>query len=1288
MQRYPFGQLGGERDSYKPEKGHIPLRGLEKIADIGPGTHLCLLYRDEEERRAVLTEYVCQGFETGERVMCIVDASSAHQIREYLRGVGLDPQEAEHRGQLRFLTPDEAYLREGTFDPRGMIALLREETQEALTAGFTGLRVTGEMGWALQGLHGSERLIEYEALLNEFFPGSACTGLCQYDVHRFPPKILLDVLRTHPVVAVGTHFHENPFYIPPGEFLHGATDEAILARQLGILEERLALLNSIREQTKALTERVKELSCISRLRELAMREDLSVPEILEASLPIIRSGWRWPDLIQVRIEFEGKVFASAGFTESPWRKTAPLRRGGAEVGKVEVVYPDPPPEREPFLPEEEELLTNIVYHLNQLIEQRHDRDRLRYLNSILRAIRNVNQLLVREKDRDRLLQEICKVLVSTRGYFSAWIVLWGGDGNFVATAEAGLEQDFLPLLEQLQQGKRPRCAEMALEGVEPVLIENTLSTCGGCPLALWYGGKKAMAVGLRHGEKVYGLLTVSIPEGVTVGEEERSLLKEVAGDIAFALWALDLEEERRRSEEAYRSLVEHSLQGLAILQDGRVVFANSALAELSGYTVEELLALSPEEVQAVVHPDDRERVLQRMNDRLAGKEVPPRQEFRFFHKDGTVRWVETLASRVEYRGRPAIQVAYVDVTERKRVEEELRKSEEWHRLLLSSITDGCWVLDREWRYKLVNEAGARLVNMTPDQLLGRKLTELFPGVEKTEFFAAYSRSMWERTTEHVTAPFTHPDGRTGFYEVDVYPAPDGILCIGRDVTERKRVEERRARLVQRLSILHQVAQEVLQELVEPERVYEAVHRAVAELMPAEAFVIALRTGEREAEAVYLVDEGGHHPPESIPYGEGLTWYVLSTGRKVFVLDAAEGIPFRERRFGSKERSVRSILAVPLRVRERVIGMLSTQSYGPGAFTEEDLQTLEMLGAYVGVALENARLFSALRESEARFRRLAENAPDLIYRYRLRPEPGFEYVNPASTRIVGYTPEEHYADSELGMKIVHPEDRPVLEALRQGGEFFYRPLQFRWIHKDGHIVWAEQINIPVYDEKGELVAIEGIARDITERKKAEEERLRWAHAVEEVLYQLVNVLSSAIELRDPYTAGHQRRVAELACAIAKELRLSEEQMRGLRVAALLHDVGKILYVPIEILSKPARLTELEMALIREHSRVGYDILRKVDFPWPVAEIVYQHHERLNGSGYPRGLRGDEILLEARILAVADVVEAMSSHRPYRPAHPLEKALAEIRENAGKLYDPAVVEACLRVFQRDFKFSPSA
>lgn len=185
---------------------------------------------------------------------------------------------------------------------------------------------------------------------------------------------------------------------------------------------------------------------------------------------------------------------------------------------------------------------------------------------------------------------------------------------------------------------------------------------------------------------------------------------------------------------------------------------------------------------------------------------------------------------------------------------------------------------------------------------------------------------------------------------------------------------------------------------------------------------------------------------------------------------------------------------------------------------------------------------------------------------------------------------------------------------------------------------------------------------------------------------VNALASAVGGRDPYTAGHQRRVAQLASAIAETLGLSEEQVEGVWVTSLIHDIGKI-NVPAEILSKPGRITDLEFALIKTHVQAGHDILQAVEFPWPVAQIVLQHHEKLDGSGYPAGLSGSDILLEAQILGVADVVEAISSHRPYRAAIGVQEALAEIERHAGQLYDPTVVDACLRLFrERGFRFEP--
>ena len=215
---------------------------------------------------------------------------------------------------------------------------------------------------------------------------------------------------------------------------------------------------------------------------------------------------------------------------------------------------------------------------------------------------------------------------------------------------------------------------------------------------------------------------------------------------------------------------------------------------------------------------------------------------------------------------------------------------------------------------------------------------------------------------------------------------------------------------------------------------------------------------------------------------------------------------------------------------------------------------------------------------------------------------------------------------------------------------------------------------------------GIISDVTERKQAEEELLRNAEQLRRTLEGMVLAMSLVVESRDPYTAGHERRVAELATAIAVEMGMEDEELAALRLAGLIHDVGKVA-VPSEILSKPGLLSEIEFSLIRQHPASGFDILNAIDFGMRVAEIVLQHDERLDGSGYPRALTGEDMLPGARILAVADIVEAMSSHRPYRAALGMEAALAEIREPVGVKYDAAVAAACVRlVEEQGFQFTP--
>jgi putative nucleotidyltransferase with HDIG domain len=233
---------------------------------------------------------------------------------------------------------------------------------------------------------------------------------------------------------------------------------------------------------------------------------------------------------------------------------------------------------------------------------------------------------------------------------------------------------------------------------------------------------------------------------------------------------------------------------------------------------------------------------------------------------------------------------------------------------------------------------------------------------------------------------------------------------------------------------------------------------------------------------------------------------------------------------------------------------------------------------------------------------------------------------------------------------------------------------------------DQLDARVRERTQELTKTNETMRiEIAERKRAEEELRRTAEKLLKSLEGFIQSIAKLVEIRDPYTAGHQQRVTQLACAIAREMHLSEERIRSLRLAGIIHDVGKI-NVPAEILSKPGSLSEAEFSIIKTHPQVGYEILKNIDSSLPLAQIVHQHHERMDGSGYPLGLVGEDIILEARILAVADVVEAMLSHRPYRPSLGEDAAMQEIKQNRGVLYDARVVDTCLQLFaeKSSFKF----
>lgn len=354
--------------------------------------------------------------------------------------------------------------------------------------------------------------------------------------------------------------------------------------------------------------------------------------------------------------------------------------------------------------------------------------------------------------------------------------------------------------------------------------------------------------------------------------------------------------------------------------------------------------------------------------------------------------------------------------------------------------------------------------------------------------------------------------------------------------------------------------------------------------------------------------------------------------------------------------------------------------------------LSKLHPAVSGVLEKTRILEEKKSAEARLHESLQNLQAVVNTSPLAitalDMTGKVFLwNPAAERVFGWTEAE-----TLGR---------VLPTLTEGEKETYPPFLADFAREGGIRTWTgrrrkksgEFIQAKIHaallhrGASGEPYGIMAIIEDETERiaaeaalKSSREELSRSLERIRHSWEQTVSVMAGLIELRDPYTAGHQRGVALLATAIARKMKLEEDRVRGVYLAATIHDVGKI-NVPAEILSKPGRLSDLETNLVRTHPQAGWEALKDIDVPWPLAQIVYQHHERMDGTGYPRGLMGTDILLEARIIAVADVVEAMSNHRPYRAAFGLESALEEIRSGSGRLYDPEVAMACCAVFEEE-------
>jgi PAS domain S-box-containing protein len=327
--------------------------------------------------------------------------------------------------------------------------------------------------------------------------------------------------------------------------------------------------------------------------------------------------------------------------------------------------------------------------------------------------------------------------------------------------------------------------------------------------------------------------------------------------------------------------------------------------------------------------------------------------------------------------------------------------------------------------------------------------------------------------------------------------------------------------------------------------------------------------------------------------------------------------------------------------------------------------------------ERKQMEDTISQSEDKYRTILDGMDDVYFEVDIKGN--ITFVNPSSSKMSGYSEQELIGTSFK--KINAPDGIEITK--QYFGDIYLtgkagKPFLWKLLKKNGEQGSFELVASLIRDKQGNPIGFRGIGRDVTERKLAEYILQQTLSSLRKAFGTTIQIMVSAVEMRDPYTSGHQVRSADIARAIASELGLSRDTIDGIRLAGSIHDIGK-LSIPAEILSKPTKLSDIEFSLVKEHSRVGYEMLKNVESSWPLAQIVYQHHERMNGSGYPRSMKGDEILIEARIMAVADVVESMASHRPYRPALGIDAAMKEIETNKVTLYDPAVADACLKLFR---------
>lgn len=620
----------------------------------------------------------------------------------------------------------------------------------------------------------------------------------------------------------------------------------------------------------------------------------------------------------------------------------------------------------------------------------------------------------------------------------------------------------------------------------------------------------------------------------------------------------------------------------------------------------------------------------------------------------------------------------------------VRQSEARYRAATESAGDAIVSADAAGNIVGWNPSAARLFGYAEGEALGQPLTLLMPRELRQAHIDGMARLHAGGAPRVIGTPVEltgrHKEG--GEFPVELslarWQTDEGVFYTGilRGIAERKRTDL----LLRRQKDLYDTLSQTNQTIVrcgDQFSLFTEICRIAVEhgrfrfawigVLDADSFQILPRA--RFGEDAGYIDKVHAARPADGQGVQGLAMEAARTGAHAISNDFLEDAAMAPWHAEAARAGVRAAGAFPIRRAGTVTGTLNLYAAEPGYFDEAVVNTLDEMATDISFALDNLDRSAALAAAEEQFRGLVEQAIAGIY---IIQDGRLAYVNQRCADILGYAKADALTGADP-LQLVSESDRAqTLEHMQRLIDGVVQSLTFEFtaLRQDGTAV-----NIGLHGARAThrgRQAIIGLMQDISEKKRAEEQIARYVKQLEGAFMHTVEVATTLSEMRDPYTAGHEKRVAQIAVAIGAELGYDERGQEGLRVSGYLHDVGKIT-IPAEILSKPGRLSEVEFEMIKGHSRASYDVLKEVEFPWPVAEIALQHHERMDGSGYPLGLKGETILPGARILAVADVVEAMSSHRPYRAGLGIDAALAEIERGRGTAYDSAVADACLNLFR---------